>query len=186
MRRFILKMVPLLLIGGLAKQTFSHTGNTSGQTSLPGVSLSGKDGGLHNGNPWNSNVLRDKANLLFYIDPDKQKQVKPLLDRLDAINFSTEKLGSTFILNTSATIIPDFILRHKVAERARADKTVRYVLDLNRVLVEKWQLKDDDINILLFDAGGNLLFKHSGDISPDLIQGLIEKIKTSINTGDVQ
>jgi len=183
MRRFILKMVPLLLIGGLAKQTLSYTGNN---TTLPGVSLSGEDGGLHNGEPWNSSILRDKINLLFYIDPDKQRQVKPLLARLDSLDFSTEKLGSTFILNTSATIIPDFILRHKVAERARKANGTRYVLDLNRVLVDKWHLKDDDINILLFDAGGALLFKHSGDISPDLIQTLIEKIKRSINIGDVK
>ncbi len=186
MRRFIIKMIPLLLIGGLAKQTFSHTGNTSGQVSLPGVSLSGDNGGLHNGKPWNSNVLRDKVNLLFYIDPDKQKQVKPLLDRLDSLNFSAEKLGSTFILNTAATIIPNFILRHKVAERARQTAGTSYVLDQNRVLVDKWHLKDDDINILLIDAAGSLLFKHSGDLSPDLIQTLIDKIKQSINTGDVK
>ncbi len=182
MRRFFLKMVPLLLIGALTRQTLAHAGNTT----LPGISLSGEDGGLHNGEPWNSNLLRGKVNLLFYIDPDRQRQVKPLLAELDSLKFSVDKLGHTFILNTSATIIPDFILRRKVAERAENDDDTRYVLDQNRVLVEKWQLKDDDINILLFDATGRLLFKHSGDISAELIKSLIQKIKRSINTGDVK
>jgi predicted transcriptional regulator len=145
------------------------------------VILSGDKGSLYNGEEWKSSSLRGKVNLLFYVDPDKQDDVKPLVAKLDSIQYSPDSLGTTFIINTSATIIPNFILRNKIAERARDVKNMNYVLDLEQVLVHKWDLKDDDVNILLFDKRGKVLFKHAGNVTKDIVNKIIQKIELTLN-----
>ncbi len=148
------------------------------------LTLRGEDGGMCGGKEWKSSSLKNKVNLLLYVDPDKQSWVKPLVAMLDSIHFSPDSLGITFVLNTDATIIPDFIIRNRVREKAKASSDIAYVLDRTKMLVRKWKLKDDDINVLLLDASGNLIREHYGAMTKEFINQFITQINQSIKKGE--
>ena len=152
---------------------------------LPPVNLSGNNGGLCGGKEWKSSSLQNKVNLVLYVDPDKQEWMKPLVMKLDSINYSPDSLGVTFILNTDATIIPDFIIRNRVKEKAKTSSNISYVLDRDKLLVRKWDLKDDNINVLLLDASGRIIQKHHGQMTKKFINQFIIKIDQSIKQGDL-
>ena len=153
---------------------------------LPAVNLSGENGGLCGGSEWKSSSLKGKVNLLLYVDPDKQSWVKPLVTKLDSVRFVPDSLGITFVLNTDATIIPDFLIRNRLQKKAQASPDIVYVLDRTKMLVRKWKLKDDNINVLLLDASGNIIQKHYGQISQEFINQFINKINQSIKQGDLK
>jgi len=167
------------------------TGNLLWETNVyadvfPPLTLKGENGGLCGGKEWNSKVLKDKVNLVLYVDPDKQDWVKPLVMKLDSINYSPDSLGVTFILNTDATIIPDFIIRNRVQEKAKTSTNIAYVLDRKKLLVRQWNLKDDNINILLLDSSGKIIQKHHGQMTRKFINQFITKIDQSIKQGDLK
>ena len=151
---------------------------------LPLLTLRGEKGGLADGGEWLSSTLKDKVNLLLYVDPDKQSRVKALVTKLDSIQYSPDLLGLTFILNTEATIIPDFILANRVKKRAKEMKHINYVLDRDKVLVREWNLVDNDVNILLLDNKGIIVEKISGKISTEMAEEIIQKINQLINKGE--
>jgi uncharacterized protein len=178
MRNRFLKIIPFLFFFSFAGQALSIEGETA---TLPDVKISGEAGGMPDGTGWESLSMREKTNILFYVDPDKKGEVSLLIDALDSLQLDKNKFGMVFVVNTSATFVPDFILRKKIADRAEIEKTKTYVLDQERVLVKKWGLIDDDVNILLFDANGSVLFQHAGAVTQNEITIIVNKIKQIIN-----
>ena len=156
------------------------------ETILPALTLSGDDGGLTNGDEWKSSTLKDKVNLLLYVDPDKHRDVKRLVTKLDSINYTPDSLGITFILNTGATIIPNFLIRNRMKKRAENTPNFTYVLDQEKVLIKKWDLIDNDINILLIDRYGKIIEKHHGKITNEFINQFLNNIDNLIKNGEVK
>ena len=153
---------------------------------FPEITLNGDNGGLCGGKEWKSSSLKNKVNLLLYVDPDKQSWIAPLVKKLESLHYLPDSLGITFVLNTDATIIPDFIIRNRVREKAKASLDIAYVLDLSKMLVRKWKLKDDNVNVLLLDRSGNLIQEHHGKMTHTLINQLITKINQSIKQGELK
>jgi len=153
---------------------------------FPPVTLHGDNGGLCGGKEWKSSSLKDKVNLVLYVDPDKQEWAKPLVMKMDSLNHSPDSLGVTFILNTGATLIPDFIIRNRVKAKAETATNITYVLDRKKLLVSKWNLADDDINVLLMDASGRIIQRHHGEMTGKFINQFIEKIDESIKKGELK
>jgi predicted transcriptional regulator len=172
-------MKNMILLILLIVQSCPIIADANDPDTLPIVILSGNDGGYIDGQIWNSDVLKNKINLVLYVDPAKQNLLKPLLARLDSISYSSNLLGTTFILNTAATVIPDFVIRNKVRERAKFSKNTTYVLDRNKVLVKKWRLIDNDINVLLLDKDGKILQKRYGEMNKIVIDQLIDQINSA-------
>ncbi len=133
------------------------------------ITLNGDDGGLSYGKEWKSSSLKDEVNLALCVDSDKQNLPKPLVAKLDSNNYSPDSLGVTFILNTIATGIPDFIIRNSVKKNAETSANIAYVPDRKILLVRKWNLIDDDINVLLMNASSKIIQKHYGKMTRDFI-----------------
>jgi len=163
--------------------SFCFSALKSAAAVLPVVVLSGDKGGLTNGAEWHSSSLKDKINLILYVDPDKKGDAEPLVHKLDSLNYSPDTLNITFILNTAATIIPNFIIHKMIKKKAKKSDTITYVLDERKVLVKKWNLADNEINILLLDADGNILEKHQGNMTTQYLNQFINKIDNLINKG---
>ncbi len=179
-----LKKMKLLLL--LTLFAFSFAQDKAIADGLPLLKLSGEKGGLCGGKEWKSSSLKNKVNLLLYVDPDKQSWIKPLVTKLDSLHYSPDSLGITFILNTDATIIPDFIIRSRVREKAKVSSDIAYVLDRTKMLVRKWKLKDDNVNVLLLDKSGNLIQEHHGEMTQVFINQFITKINQSIKQGEIK
>ena len=150
--------------------------NVNANTIPPPIVLKGDGGGMVNGQEWKSDLLKDKVNLLIYTTPGKQKGVKPLLDKLDNIEYSEMQFGITFVVNLDVIAIVERFVRKKLEKRADADKIKSYVIDKEKKFVKAWNLKDDDSNILLFDSSGNIVYAHTGKITENIANDILFKI----------
>ncbi len=149
---------------------------TGQSTMLPSIALKGENGGTADGKEWNSSNLTGKINLILYVDPGKKESATPLIDKIDSLNYAPDSLGITFIVNTQATFIPDFLIQKMIKSRAEENKNILYVLDQNKVLIKEWKLTEENINVLIIDSSGKTLHRHDGEITEEYINKLISRI----------
>lgn len=149
--------------------------------TLPAVNLSGDNGGSFNGMEWKSSDLINQLNVVFYVAPDQQNDVEPLLDIIDRTGYSTELMKVTLIINTKATWIPDAIIEGKVKTKAEVDKTKTYVLDKDAVLLNGWILSKDNPNIIITDKSGSVIYFFNEKLNEDSGNDLLKIIESEIN-----
>ena len=158
----------------------------SNASGLEDVVLSGKKGGLPNGEAWRSSSLAGTANLILYVDPDKKKDAEALVQKIDSLNYDKNTFKVIYILNTAATVIPNFLIRGLLKKKAEKSPSITYILDEKKTLVKKWNLHDDEINVLLIAADGTIVEKHHGKMSKEYLKQFMQKTENLINKGDVK
>lgn len=171
--------ITIILLFVLPIITFAQVDSLQ-EISITKIILKGDNGGYANGKTWNSDSLKGKINLILYTDPDQQKLAQLLVSKLDTLTFSKNRLRITFMLNTAATIIPNFIIRTKLKQKAKVSKNIEYVLDQNKKLVTKWNLKDEDLNVIILDKSDKVLYNHFGNITENDIKKIMEILNKSI------
>ncbi len=147
---------------------------------LPTVVLKGEDGGTATGEEWNSANLIGKTNLILYVDTGKRQQATPLVNRIDALSYSPDTLGVSFVINTSATSIPSFMIRMMVKQREKANSKIRYVLDKKEVFIRDWDFTDEYVNVLILDPSGKVLHRYAGEITEEYIDEVISIIESNL------
>jgi predicted transcriptional regulator len=55
-----------------------------------------------------------------------------------------------------------------------------YVKDMKKKLVKEWDLKDDSVNLLVFDKTGKVLYAKKGQMSPEEISELMKLIRANL------
>jgi len=146
----------------------------------PKVVLSGENGGTINGTDWNSEMLQGKVHVLFYVDPDKKSDNDAFINALHAKNYDLEKYGSVAIINLKATWLPNFAIEQKLKSKQQEFPDTLYVKDKTKYLVNAWGLADDEINVLIFDPKGILLYDHIGTMQPSDMQTAFEMIEKNL------
>ena len=146
----------------------------------PSVVLEGKSGGGVEGKSWHSKSLKGKVHILFYVDPDERKTNDPLTKALKAQHFDHSRFGSVAVINLAATWLPNVVLESLLKKKQKEFPDTVYVKDKEKVLVHRWQLKDDASDVLLFDSEGRLLYKKFGRLSDAEIAALIALIKKTL------
>jgi len=149
-------------------------------TKLPTVVLKGEDGGTATGEEWNSCNLIGKTNLILYVDTGKRQQAMPLINRIDELNYSPDTLGVSFVINTSATSIPSFMIRMMIKQREKANSKIRYVLDKKEVLIRDWDFTDKYVNVLILDPTGKVLHRYAGEITEEYVDQVISIIDSGL------
>jgi predicted transcriptional regulator len=149
-------------------------------TKLPTVVLKGEDGGTATGEEWDSANLIGKTNLILYVDTGKRQQAMPLINRIDELSYSPDTLGVSFIINTSATSIPGFMIRMMIKQREKANSKVRYVLDKKEVLIRDWDFTDKYVNVLILDPTGKVLHRYAGEITEEYVDQVISIIDSGL------
>ena len=193
MRHLALLQILAVLLMGTISQTASKEimlaqaapkeaggGTISGDVMLPPVVLKEADGGTAAGEAWKSIDLKGKTQLILYVDPGKKKKAAPLIEKIDSLNYSTDRLGINFIVNTRATSVPDVLIRLMIKRRAEANKNIQYILDRNEILIKNWGFTDENLNILVLDTSGNVLHRYAGEITEEYIDRLINEIDNAL------
>jgi len=146
----------------------------------PNVLLSGENGGKVDGTNWSSSMLKEKVHILFYVDPDERKLNEPLTQALKDRHFDRSKYASVAMINLAASWLPNAILESKLKAKQKEFPDTIYVKDKKKVLVKKWQLADDNSDILVFDKKGKLIYKKFGKLSPVEIQKVLTLIEKNL------
>ncbi|RUM71051.1 MAG: transcriptional regulator [Sulfurovum sp.] len=146
----------------------------------PSVTLSGKNGGKVDGTPWHSKMLHGKVYIFFYVDPDKKDLNNAIANALQAKNFDPKKVASVAVINLKATWMPNMLIASKLKEKQKQYPNTLYVKDKRKILVKKWQLADDNSDVLIFDKSGTLRYKKFGKLSQSEIQKVIRLIEKNL------
>ncbi len=144
------------------------------------VTLDGENGGKTDGTGWDSSMLKGKVHILFYVDPDERKLNESLTQVLKERHFDRKKYASVAIINLAATWLPNAILESKLEAKQKEFPDTIYVKDKKKVLVNKWNLADDNSDILIFDKSGKLIYKKFGKLSGKEITDVIKLIEKNL------
>jgi len=146
----------------------------------PKVVISGENGGRTDGKAWSSDMLLRKVHILFYVDPDEKDLNEPLTQALKKRRFSRKKFASVAVVNLAATWKPNVIIEALLKKKQKEFPDTVYVKDKKKVLVNKWQLADDNSDVLLFDKHGKLIYKKFGKLSPQEIEKVLSLIEKNL------
>ena len=144
------------------------------------VSIDGKNGGKVDGTPWSSKMLKGKVYIVFYVDPDKKDLNEDLSNALKKRHFSRKKYGSVAIINLAATWMPNALIESKLKTKQKKFPDTIYVKDKKKVLVSKWNLADDNSDILIFNKKGKLIYKKFGKLSAEEISSVLALIEKNL------
>jgi len=141
------------------------------------IVLSKENGAKIDGSAWHSSMLKGKVHILFYVDPDERTKNDALTQALKKRHFDRKKFASVAVINLAATWMPNIILESLLAKKQKEFPDTVYVKDKKKVLVRKWQLADDESDVLVFDKQGKLIYKKFGKLSDAEIKDLIALIE---------
>jgi len=144
------------------------------------IVLDGDNGGRTDGSAWNSSMLKGKVHIVFYVDPDERKLNEPLTQALKKRHFNRKKYASVAMINLAATWLPNAVLESKLEAKQKEFPDTIYVKDKKKVLVKKWNLADDNSDILIFDKSGKLIYKKFGKLSKNEINEVLLLIEKNL------
>ena len=80
----------------------------------------------------------------------------------------------------AATWLPNVKINKKLKSKQEKYKTTVYVKDLEKSLVDKRGLSDDNNNVMLFGKDGKVLYSVDGENTETQVQELIKVIKDNL------
>ena len=144
---------------------------------LPKILLSADEGGTLEKLAWDSSSLKDKVHVVFYVDPDEKSTNNEASEALKKENFDRQYYGSVAVINMAASWLPNWALDNALQEKQANYPDTLYIKDMNKKLVQAWDIKDDSSNIYVIDKEGIVRFKHEGKLDETAISLLIKTIK---------
>ncbi|MFZ1983423.1 MAG: YtfJ family protein [Desulfatitalea sp.] len=145
------------------------------------VTLQDKLGGRLDGTPWNSEELKGKVSVIFYVDPDEKDMNNDTSEALKKENFPLEKYQSYGMINMAATWLPNFAISASIEEKQKKYANTIYIRDYKKTLVNEWGIGDDTSDVLAFDKAGNLIFRKYGKLTDEEIKTLVAAIRANLD-----
>ena len=143
----------------------------------PKIVLKGDLGGRIDGPQWSSEELvSEKVIVLFYVDPDESELNNHVSDALKAENYPKEKYGSIGMANMAATWLPNFAINMKLKSKQEKHKETVYVKDLDKTLVKKWGLSDDNSDVIVFGKDGRVLYSVDGKFTDAQVKEIVKVV----------
>ena len=143
----------------------------------PKVVLKDDLGGRLDGMQWSSEELvSGKVIVLFYVDPDESELNNHVSDALKAENYPKEKYGSIGMANMAATWLPNFAINMKLKSKQEQYKSTVYVKDLEKTLVKKWGLSDDNSDVVVFGKDGRVLYSVDGKFTDAQVKEIVKVV----------
>ena len=141
------------------------------------IVLKGDLGGRIDGTQWSSEELvSEKVIVLFYVDPDESELNNHVSDALKAENYPKEKYGSIGMANMAATWLPNFAINMKLKSKQEKHKETVYVKDLDKTLVKKWGLSDDNSVVVVFGKDGRVLYSVDGKFTDAQVKEIVKVV----------
>jgi len=148
---------------------------------LPSLSLAGEEGGKVDGSPFDSENLKGKTLLIFYVDPEERKQNEPLEKALKEDKLPFEKHTSIAIINMAAAWYPNTVLNSQLKSKQEEFPNTVYVKDMKKKVVSTWGLGDDAVNLVVVDPKGTVIYLKKNAIETSEFTDLIKLIRKSFN-----
>ena len=146
------------------------------------VTLEGKNGGLvKDGAKWNSDSLKGRVSVIFYVDPDEKEVNAKFSKIVERQKFDKENFIKVAIINLSATWKPDFVIEKLLSSQQKELPHNIYLKDKKSFFVREWGLKDDASNVVILSKEGKVLFSKSDVMNEYEIQKALSIVKKALN-----
>ena len=76
----------------------------------------------------------------------------------------------------AATWLPNFAINIKLKSKQEKHKSTVYVKDLEKTLVKKWGLSDDNSNVVLFSKDGKVLYSVDGKFTDTQVKEIVKTV----------
>ena len=146
----------------------------------PQIVLEGDDGGRLDGSAWKSSELTGTVFIVIYADPDEGDTTDYNADAIKKMKLPEGKTKSIAIINMDATWYPNSIIASKLEDYQKEYKDTLYIKDMKKMLVKKWNLKDDSSDIVVVAPDGKVIFSRDGKLSDEDKQVMKAAILKSI------
>ncbi len=144
---------------------------------LPRLTLSGDEGARVDGTPFDSDSLRNKVHIIFYVDPDEKDLNEAFTDALKAAKLDRSRYASVAIINLDATWMPNFAIEAALKKKQKKFPDTIYVKDKVKKGVKTWEIDDDNSDIIVIDGDGTVLYVHEGKIPQSQYDDVIALIR---------
>ncbi len=144
---------------------------------LPKLTLSGDEGGKIDGSAFDSDTLRGKVHIIFYVDPDEKDLNNAFSDALKAENLDRSRYASVAVINMGATWLPNFAIARALKKKQEKFPHTLYVKDLDKKGVKSWKIADDNSDIIITDKDGTVLFIREGKVPESEFADIVTLIK---------
>src|SRR5690606_13850406 len=101
----------------------------------PSILLEYGDGGKVEGGAFNSDSMKGKLAVLFYVDPDEKDTNEPFAEALRQKNYNREIYSSFAIINMAATWLPNFAIASSLKEKQKIYPYTTYAMDMKKRFV---------------------------------------------------
>ena len=139
------------------------------------------EGGKVTGEPWSSDELRGKVFSIFYVDPEERARNEELETAYKTENFPMKLHGSVAIINMAAAWYPNNMIESLLKKKQENFPLTTFVKDTNRKLVKEWGLADDEVNIIVVDKAGKVLFLSKKPVPSSDFAKLFKIVRNSLN-----
>jgi len=140
--------------------------------TLPKGQLDGED--------FNSESLKGKAFVLFYVSPKHKELNMDASEELKAQKFDGDAFGSVAIIDLKSTWIPSALVMRAIRAKQKKYPRTVYLKDKKRHMHKTLDFKPTGNEIFAFDQNGKMIFKHLGKADPAKVAELIEIMKASV------
>ena len=148
-------------------------------STIPDLVISDENGAKVTGEPFDTQSMRGKLSLIFYVDPDEKSLNEHVGKAIKKVKFDRTHFQSYAIINMDATWLPNFAIESILEDKQKEYPDTIYVKDLKKNFVYMWQIADDNSDVILLDKNGKVLFIHEGKLPPEKLNELIELIKSN-------
>ena len=76
----------------------------------------------------------------------------------------------------AATWLPNFAINMKLKSKQEQYKSTVYVKDLDKTLVKKWGLSDDNSDVVVFGKDGSVLFSVDGKFTDAQVKEIVKVV----------
>ena len=76
----------------------------------------------------------------------------------------------------AATWLPNMVINIKLKSKQEKYKSTVYVKDLEKILVKKWGLNDDDSDVMLFGKDGKVLYSVDGKFTDTQVKEIVKTV----------
>jgi len=137
------------------------------------------DGKL-DGNSFDSESLKGKAFVLFYVSPKQKELNMEASEELKAQKFDGDVFGSVAIIDLKSSWIPNALIMRAIKAKQKKYPRTIYLKDKKRYMHDILDFKPTGNEIFAFDQNGKMIFKHLGKADSEKVRELIAIMKSSV------
>lgn len=135
---------------------------------------------VNDGGVWSQKDLLNKLVVLFYVAPSEKDLNRHVTDSIKKANLDKSRYSSYAVVNMKASSWPNWVLSWKLKQSQEEFASTTYVKDYERVLVDKWGLKDNSNDVVLI-KNGKVLFVHKGKLPKEQTEQFVDLLSKEIS-----